>query len=296
MRGLLATVSLAAVCTMAPSIAQAQEVVSDPWEGFNRDMFAVHEAADKSVLEPIARGYRWITPQPIRTGINNFLRNLRSPVVFTNDVLQGEFKRAGTTAVRFGLNTTVGVFGVLDPATPLGFERHDEDFGQTLAVWGVDSGPYLFIPLIGPTTVRDGTGRIIDIIIDPLTWAHFDGDDIATPGRSILAALSAREGVLDAMDDLRQDSVDPYVSIRTSYGLWRYSAIQNGRHDVQDLPEFEAIPDEVAPDMTTPGVTTPDTTSPDAGGNPQTSSIQDLDPTVSLAQIDPALSSPGDQQ
>lgn len=292
MRGLLATVSLAAMCVAIPTGAHAQEAVHDPWEGFNRHLFGIHDAIDKAVLEPVARGYRWITPRPVRSGITNFLRNLRSPVIFTNDLLQGEFKRAGTTAVRFGLNSTVGVLGVLDPATPLGFERHDEDFGQTLAVWGVSSGPYLFIPLVGPTTIRDGAGSLVDIVIDPLNWGHFNGDDTFRTSRTILGALSSREAVLDTIDDIREDSVDPYVTFRTSYGLWRYSAIQNGRHDVQDLPEFEAIPEDTAPSAT------PDPTAPnadtDTSGSPQTSSV--LDPDVSFAAIDPALSPSGVQQ
>lgn len=243
MRGFVAALMVSGAVLGVPSMALAQEQVDDPFEPLNRRLFAVHEAIDGAVLEPLARGYRAVTPQPVRTGVRNFLRNLKGPVIFANDVLQGEGGRAGTTAVRFGLNTTIGVFGVLDPASELGFERHDEDFGQTLAVWGVDAGPYFFIPLFGPTTLRDGAGAVVDVAINPITYANYDGEGYVNGTRVVLTGLSARENVLEAVDQVRENSFDPYVTFRTTYGLWRHSAIQNGRRDIQDLPEFEAIPE-----------------------------------------------------
>lgn len=233
-----------AICLAAPSFARAQEAPGDPWEGFNRDMYAVHESVDKAVLEPVARGYRAITPRPVRQGVLNFLRNLRGPVIFTNDVLQGEFPRAGVTAARFGINTTLGLVGLFDPATGMGLERHDEDFGQTLAVWGVGPGPYLFVPLAGPTTVRDATGRIIDIAFDPLTWARGEDVDVWRGSRTVVAGVAARELVLDAVDEIRASSLDPYVTVRSSYQLLRESAIQNG---AEALPEFDTPAPEANP-------------------------------------------------
>jgi phospholipid-binding lipoprotein MlaA len=257
MRGFVAALMVTAACVSAPTAAYAQEFVYDPFEPFNRRMFAVHEAIDKAVLEPVARGYRAVTPQPIRTGVRNFLRNLRAPVVFANDVLQGEPSRAGTTFARFGLNTTVGLLGVLDPATELGLERHDEDFGQTLAVWGVPSGPYLWVPVLGPTTLRDGGGQVVDIALNPLTYAEYDGEAAFNATRYALGAVSARANVIEAVENVRENSVDPYVTFRTTYGLWRYSAIQNGRRDVQDLPEFEEIPESERPGWEAPGLEAP---------------------------------------
>jgi phospholipid-binding lipoprotein MlaA len=235
MRATVSILSLA-FALAAPAAAWAQESQGDPWEPFNRDMYAVHNAVDEAVLEPVARGYRAITPRPVRTGVLNFLRNLRGPVIFANDVLQGEIGRAGTTAGRFAINTTIGIAGIFDPATSMGLERHDEDFGQTLAVWGVDSGPYLFIPLFGPSNVRDATGRVVDIVFDPLTW--FEGEDIAEIriARTVTAGIAARELVLEAVDDIRRDSVDPYTTFRSSYDLLRESAIANGD---ADLPDFD---------------------------------------------------------
>ena len=257
-RGISAWV-IAAACLCAPATAHAQEFIYDPFENFNRHLLAVHEAIDHAVLAPVARGYRHITPRPVRNSVNNFLDNLHSPVVFVNDVLQGEAKRAGTTAARFGINSTIGVLGIFDPARNMGFAHHDEDFGQTLAVWGVSSGPYLFIPVLGPTTVRDGAGQIVDLVFDPLNWARFHDANAVRTTRVVVTGVAARESVLDEVDDIYRNSGDPYVTIRTSYGLFRYSAIQNGRRDVQSLPDFEAIP----------GDGTPETPAPEGPGQPE---------------------------
>lgn len=238
MRGAIAALGVAA-CFM-PAVAAAQDTtVQDPWEDLNRDLYAVHDAVDRAVLEPVARGYRAVAPEPARQGVRNFLNNLRSPVIFVNDVLQGEPSRAGVTVARFGLNTTIGLLGVLDPATNLGLERHDEDFGQTLAVWGVDSGPYLFVPVLGPTTVRDSFGRIVDIAFDPLNWADFDDVDTVRVSRTIVSGVDTREGLLDAVDDVRSTSIDPYVTFRTTFETLRAGQITNGRTDVLDLPSFD---------------------------------------------------------
>lgn len=243
MRAVLAGLSVVAACVLAPADAHAQDSANDPLEGTNRRLFAAHEAIDNAVIEPVARGYRAITTQPMRDGVTNFLRNLRAPVVFANDVLQGEAERAGVTAARFGVNSTIGLLGVLDPAQGMGLDYHDEDFGQTLAVWGVSEGPYIFVPVIGPTNLRDGAGRIADMAFNPLTWAEFDGDDGVRTTRGVATGVSAREKLIEPIDEVRANSLDPYVTIRSTYGLLRQSAVRNGRQDVQDLPEFEAIPE-----------------------------------------------------
>lgn len=282
MRGALSALGFVA-CLAAPGLASAQDAQSDPWEAFNRDMFSAHESIDQAVLEPVARGYRAITPRPLRQGVLNFLRNLRGPVIFANDVLQGEFARAGATAARFGINTTIGVAGVFDPATGMGLERHDEDFGQTLAVWGVDSGPYIFVPLFGPTTVRDGAGRIVDIAFDPLTWAEFDEVDEVRVGRTLLAGLAARELVIETIEDIRRDSPDPYVTIRSSYGLLRESAIQNGPTAVEDLPEFEDIDELPAIEAPAAGGEIPQHPSPDKNTPHAVTLAKTFSATTSLA-------------
>lgn len=260
MRGNIALVALAAAL-VGPTLAHAQEAAAaaeappaahmepspatapegDPWQGFNRSMFALHESVDQAVLEPVARGYRAATPSPVRQGVRNFLRNLRGPVIFANDVLQAEGERGVTTAARFVVNSTIGVVGIFDPASSMGLEYHDEDFGQTLAVWGVDEGPYLFIPLMGPSNVRDTTGRVIDTIFDPLSYMRGDDATAWRAGRGLVTGVSVREQLLETVEDVRRDSLDPYSTFRSSYELLRESAIQNGQADVQDLPDFDDI-------------------------------------------------------
>jgi phospholipid-binding lipoprotein MlaA len=264
MRSKILALGLATAC-FAPSAAFAQDAIPDPWEGFNRDLFGVHETVDQAVLEPVARGYRAATPGFFRQGVSNVLNNLRGPAIFANDMLQGEASRAGVTAARFSVNTTLGIAGLFDPASAMGLERHDEDFGQTLAVWGVASGPYIFVPLMGPTTVRDAFGRVVDTAFDPLRWAEFDDVDTARGVRTGLTALSVREATLDAIDAVRSDSLDPYVTIRSTYGLLRESAIQNGPADVQDLPDFEEIPSSDAPASPEPDVVQPDAAADEGG-------------------------------
>ena len=244
MRTTTATVAAACLAALSVGEAAAQESLSDPWEGTNRHLFAIHESVDQAVLEPVARGYRAGTPGFFRAGVNNFLRNLRGPVIFANDVMQGELPRAGTTAARFGINSTVGLAGLVDVADHMGLERHDEDFGQTLAVWGVDPGPYVFVPLMGPTTVRDAFGRVVDVGLSPLTWAEFDGESEFLAARTVLGGVSTREQLLETVDSVRGSAIDPYVDFRVGYGLAREAAIQNGRDVGQDSSNFDATMDD----------------------------------------------------
>jgi phospholipid-binding lipoprotein MlaA len=277
MRRLFLAMSVATACLCAPAIAHAQDAMSapqeiqensaipDPWEGFNRHMYGVNDAVDHAVLEPVARGYRAVTPGPVRTGVNNFLHNLGAPVTLVNDLLQGQVKRAGVTAARLGINSTLGVFGLLDPATDFGFERHEEDFGQTLAVWGVGPGPYIFVPLIGPTTLRDGAGQIVDLAFDPLNWAHFDHDNEARLTRGVVSGVAAREELLDPIESIRRTSIDPYSSIRATYQLTRESEIRNGLSDDEEMPNLDDS-SETAPTEQTP----PDQAAPSEGAAPVT--------------------------
>lgn len=251
---------LAALTVSVAAEAHAQEATNDPFEKFNRAMYAFNETVDKYALEPVARGYRAVTPAPLREGVGNVLSNLKAPVVFANDVLQAAPARAGTTFARFGINSTIGVAGVFDVASTMGLERHNEDFGQTLGRWGVGSGPYLVLPLLGPSSIRDAAGSAVDVALNPINYAKFDGDDAFRVSRTVIGVIDAREGALDAVESIRETSIDPYVSVRTTYSILRESAVRNGQTNVQDLPEFEEIPSEAGTD---PGVQ-PSTETPTA--------------------------------
>lgn len=289
MRRLFLAMSVATACLCAPALAHAQDAMSapeqiqesssipDPWEGFNRNMYAVNDAADHAVLEPVARGYRAVTPRFVRTGVNNFLHNLGSPVTFVNDLLQGQLRRAGVTAARLGINTTLGVFGLLDPAADFGFESHDEDFGQTLAVWGVGSGPYVFMPLLGPTSVRDGAGRVVDLAFDPLNWARFNHDNETRVTRAVVSGVAAREELLDPIDSIRATSIDPYATIRATYQLARESEVRNGLLDDEEMPNLDDNTEAAPPsEQSAPTAGTAPTTSPQEANPPKARHQQSL--------------------
>lgn len=261
---------LAALTVGVAAEAHAQEAPNDPFEKFNRAMYSFNEVVDKYALEPVARGYRAVTPEPVREGVGNVLHNLKAPVTFANDVLQAAPARAGTTVARFGINTTLGVAGIFDVASTMGLEKHNEDFGQTLGRWGVGSGPYLVLPLLGPSSVRDAAGGVVDVGLNPLTYAEFDGDDTFRVTRTAIGVIDGREGALDAVDSLRATSIDPYVSVRTTYSILREAAVRNGQSNVQDLPEFEEIPSEMSSD---PGVqSSAETPAPEPAPTPPASS------------------------
>ncbi len=235
----------------SPALAAGGEV-ADPWEGFNRSMFSVHVFMDRNLLIPAAKGYRAVTPKKGRRGLRRFLANLRAPGIFVNDILQGEFSRAGETLGRFFINSTIGAGGFADPAAELGIAAHGEDFGQTLAVWGIDSGPFLFLPLIGPTTLRDGFGTGVQTGLDPLFYVRTPPADYARYSRAFAGGLSTREQVLDPLAEIEANSLDYYASFRSLYLQSRKREIANGRSDFSDLPDigdFEDYEDEdVQPD------------------------------------------------
>ena len=224
------TAVILAGCATAPpeddKVAMAAfKEANDPYEPFNRAMFDFNLTLDKAVLRPAASIYRDVLPEPVQNGVHNFLHNLRSPIIFGNDLLQGELDRAGSTLARFAINSTVGVFGLYDFAAYVGIEKHNEDFGQTLAVWEVEQGPYLVLPIFGPSNPRDGVGRVADILIDPLTWlAPFEFQ----MARTIGTAVNARARNFDQVNDLENNSLDFYSAVRSLYRQKRADEIRNG--------------------------------------------------------------------
>jgi phospholipid-binding lipoprotein MlaA len=222
----------------AQRAADGPQDANDPLENWNRAVFTSSIALDKLVFRPVAIVYRDAVPLQARDLVRNFLNNLNSPVILTNDLLQGEGDRAKITLVRAGVNTTIGVGGLFDIAQRWGFDRHSEDFGQTLAVWGVGEGPYLFFPIIGPGNPRDLIGRGIDFLFDPLTYVQW-GDAYYVPAaRFGVDYLDLRARNVDTLDELEKTSLDYYASVRSLYRQTRDNEIRNGATEVQDLPDF----------------------------------------------------------
>jgi phospholipid-binding lipoprotein MlaA len=255
---LLASASAAAALV---GVAQAQESVpapaggaaaavetapaaGDPWEGFNRKIFGLNDAVDDAFFKPGAKAYRATTPKAGRRGLRRFLANLGSPSTFINDILQGEFGRAGKTLSRFAINSTIGAGGFADPAGQMGIEGHKEDFGQTLAVWGVDSGPYLVLPLFGPSSPRDAFGAVVGLGLQPLTYIRTPPANYARLSLAGANLLSARENALDPLAEIEANSLDYYASLRSFYTQARAREIRNGVDDLDALPDFDEF-DEI---------------------------------------------------
>ncbi len=206
---------------------------NDPLEPTNRVFYKINDALDTVILKPVAQAYRFAVPVPVRTGIHNTLDNLGAPVRLTNDTLQGKPRRAGDTAMRFLINSTVGIGGIFDVAKKVGYPAHDTDFALTLANWNVPEGPFLFLPVIGPSSPRDASGFIVDQAIDPFTWIG-QGTTAHTIGswtRTVLGAIDTREGLLDAVDQIKKTALDPYATFRSLYRQNRASKLATLRAD-----------------------------------------------------------------
>ena len=229
---LLCAVMLFAGCSTVPNndpeAAAEFKKINDPVENVNRVIFGVNQAFDKVILKPVTSAYRSLTPDFFRKGVSNFLHNLKSPVILVNDILQGEIGRAGDTVARFVINSTVGIFGLVDVAENLGFEQHNEDFGQTLAVWGFGEGPYLMLPILGPSNPRDAIGRVVDFFVDPINWWVAPDDNRIPIIRTAVSAIDLRDRLWENLEEIDKNSIDPYASYRSMYRQRRNDEIRNG--------------------------------------------------------------------
>lgn len=237
----------AGLCLVAgAAVAQSDTLqaarTNDPLEGLNRGLYAIHRGVDRVVLRPAAKIYLAVVPRPLRRGVHNVILNLGEPLTVVNDLLQLKIGKAATATTRFAANSTVGVFGLFDVASRAGLPYHAADFGQTLGRYGVPSGPYIFIPVLGPSTVRDAGGRLVDINIDPVRKVHFDGERTFRTTRVVVGALDTRALYDKDLDELERSATDPYVTMRSAYLQNRQSFISGGQVDVQSLPSFGPEP------------------------------------------------------
>jgi phospholipid-binding lipoprotein MlaA len=211
---------------------------NDPYEQTNRSIFAFDQSVDHAVARPVAVFYNHAVPGPLRDGIHNVLSNLDSPVVFANDLLQGETTRGGQTLGRAIVNTTIGFGGLADVASKIGIPGHDEDFGQTLAVWGAGEGPYLVLPLAGPSNPRDVAGIGGDVALDPFTYINWSTSGLAYALRAGFGVLDLRARNVDNLDQIERTSVDLYATTRSLYRQHRNAEIRNGAPDTENLPNL----------------------------------------------------------
>ena len=204
-----------------------EDEIYDPIEPINRAIFSFNNIADRVILEPVAKGYKKL-PSPLQSGISNFLSNLRAPLVIVNQFLQGQGSNAVQSTGRFLVNSTVGVFGLIDVAERIGLEEKEEDFGQTLATWGVGDGFYIVLPLFGPSNLRDTTGMVMTMMTDPINaYVVSEGEAWIVPMRTAANAVDQRSKIIDEVNALRDNSVDYYAAVRSSYYQNRNAAINN---------------------------------------------------------------------
>ena len=235
--------------------SNSQDTASECFEGFSRAMFKLNHGLDTVIFEPVAKGYRALPP-PIRKGTGNVVDNLRSLLTFSNNVLQGDFRNAGNTAGRFLINSTVGILGIWDPAAALGLkEKGKEDFGQTMGVWGVSSGCYFVLPILGPTTVRDTAGLVGNFFLDPVYHVTHNSEiHNGLVGNSNYSehnyyyyrgtgAVDFRAKNIESWDSLEKNSIDLYASLKSLYLQNRSQKIANSTSAVetQDDSDWEEI-------------------------------------------------------
>ncbi|MCB1750772.1 MAG: VacJ family lipoprotein [Gammaproteobacteria bacterium] len=207
----------------------------DPWEGFNRAMYSFNETIDEALIKPLAKGYKAVVPVPLDRGITNFFSNLSDIGSAINNMLQFKLGRAASDLGRVAFNTTLGVLGFFDVATNMNLPHYGEDFGQTLGVWGSSPGPYIVLPLLGPSSGRDAVGLVLDWFSNPVSYIEDDGVRLAVAS---LWFVDKRADLLTASKLVEQAALDPYEFVRNAY-------LQKRRHDVYDgNPPPEEIYDE----------------------------------------------------
>lgn len=222
-----------------------QDNARDPLEGFNRAMYTFNDKFDRYLLKPVAKGYRAITPKPVSRGISNFFGNLHDPGIMLNNLLQGKPKQAGSDLGRFLVNTTLGIAGLFDVASKMGMQKHNEDFGQTLGKWGVGEGPYLVLPFLGPSTLRDGVAKPVDWV----TYPPNHMEETSTRDKMLVVEIvDTRAQYLEAGDILEQAAgQDPYIFVREAYRQRRINQIYDGNPPQAAPPPGLFEDDEPAP-------------------------------------------------
>jgi phospholipid-binding lipoprotein MlaA len=263
---LVRTSVIAAALALTAGSAFAQTPTApanpDPWERTNRKFYNFHQSIDRAALRPAALGYRKAVPSPLRTGLRNAISNVGEPVVFANDVLQLRFGRAARTFTRFVGNSTIGIGGFVDIAGKTGLPHRDNGFGATLARYGAKPGPYLFIPLAGPSTRRDAFGAVVDIFTDPFTWVRFPGRFAMNTTRIVVGGLDKRAEFDQQLETINATATDPYATLRSLYLQNRQATLDGGEVNVEALPDFDDPGAGAAPPADAPAEPTPPAAAP----------------------------------
>ncbi|MCL4800789.1 MAG: VacJ family lipoprotein [Burkholderiales bacterium] len=246
LRAMLVAAAASAALGLGGCASTAALNPADPFEPANRAVFEFNEEVDKAFVKPVAQAYRAVLPQPVRTGVRNFYGNLWDPWIGLNNLLQGKVEWALNDLFRFAVNTTFGLGGINDVATDMRLEKHNEDFGQTLGRWGVESGPYLVLPILGPSSVRDGTGLLVDsygyLPWRIPTWRKWDHYVAWRNSLTVLGFVSLRASLLDAESVLEEAALDRYAFVRDAYLQRRRSLVYDGEPPRERPAEGAAAP------------------------------------------------------
>ena len=223
-----------------------EEIIQDPLEGFNRGMFWFNDKLDKYFLEPVSDAYTYVTPKPVRRSVGNFFENLGYPIYLVSDLLQLKFSQAGVHTGRFLVNTTIGAVGLFDVAKDFGLERHEEDIGSAFGYWGIGTGPYLVLPFLGPSNLRDGLGRAVSGYLNPAnvptvyhTSLHTSAEYSITGGLRFIEIVNTRADLAEAIDTAKDASLDYYSFVKNSYAQRRESIIYDGMPPEDDFFDEE---------------------------------------------------------
>ncbi|MDH5594865.1 MAG: VacJ family lipoprotein [Gammaproteobacteria bacterium] len=245
---LIVCLFLLSACASIPSEVRDE---SDPFEGFNRTMYSFNETVDDYVMKPVAKGYNFVMPDFANKGVTNFFSNIDDVVVMVNDLFQFKFSHAGRDLGRIGINSTIGLLGFIDVASMWDIPKRDEDFGQTLGHWGLGTGPYLVLPLLGPSDIRDASGRIVDSFIDPITYVR---PIESRNGLIILEAIDIRADLLSASRVFEEAALDPYLFVRDAYLQRRQNQVFDGAPPLEDpYDDYEPLQENnAAKDVSVP--------------------------------------------
>ncbi|MEO8812120.1 MAG: VacJ family lipoprotein [Caulobacteraceae bacterium] len=282
-RTILTAVLVLAVCGAGESAARSPMIHAvaspdDPWESFNRRAFAFNQEIDRLFIRPAAFLARGLTPGPLGRALHNILSNLGEPVVIANDLLQHRIAKAASATARLVVNTTAGLFGAVDIAARIGLPHHPNSFADTLGRYGAVAGPYLYLPLLGPTTVRDLVGAGFDTTLTPLFYFKYRDSTEILITLAVLGGLDQRAEADDDLNTLLADAADPYATLRSTYLQLRQGEIDAGRKAPAALPDIESVP-------ATPTSAMPDVESeppPETAPEPHATAAGEAEPVLAL--------------
>ena len=238
-RRFLIAAAIAALATPCGAWAADSGAKADPGEKANRVGYAIHQFFDRHFIRPVALTYLKVVPGPLRDGLRHMLNNLGEPSVAANDLLQGRFRKAGISTLRFATNSTFGLAGFFEMATPAGLPPHDNGFDLTLGRWGVKPGPYLFVPLIGPSTVRDAVGGAVNTLLDPVNAVIPHEAHTFIVAKGVTNGIDLRARADSELTAVMSDATDPYATLRSVYLQNQQSKIDDTSTAVPALPDFD---------------------------------------------------------